>query len=708
MSPSKLILAVFGFVFLILLAGCAPAQPEPLPIVEIDSTATPVASHPIFTSTALPTQLVVPTLQPTQVAPLPTQSPPAITTALPTPSFPEIQAPTPEAHAVQVEWPARIRLGESDVVRMILIPASKSYLLVTEYPEHQIITRTVSIQRTSGYELFAVARLDGVGFMISPDREQVQYLPPGEILTWRWSLLPRHPGRQRLAILLTLRWVPSSVDSGITREVTAYSQTLDVQVLSFFGLSKVQAVLTGIVSILLGGGFGLLALVIRPREFRRSEAISVHQPNSRLAIELPAGFILSLPEQSLLQTLFRRYDRLVIEQEFLSGYSGARTFLVLPIRSDGRSDAYTIAKIGERRSILHEFENYENFVKDTLPPITARIQQAPVSSAIPKEHGLAALQYTFIGEPGSTPTSLHRALLSNPDPGLLHKLLETFGPNWWLQRRPYTFRLGMEYDRALPTHFVLEPAAGKGLELDGRTPIPPSALHLQIGDLVTIRNFPSVEIRIDKRSLSLQGSTNVGQPPLRLRWLSTQKPEGSTGRVVATRETLLRKMVLSFDLLDLPDPLLKIPELLDETIKGSQSTIHGDLNLENVLIGPGNMVWLIDFAQTRDGHTLYDFAHLEAEIIAHILAPRINSTGDYLALLGDTPNPEHGSLSMLITTVHEIANRCLSNPLQPREYHLAVLLTCLGALKYSNLNDHSRHLLYLTAAFLSQRLYPLN
>jgi hypothetical protein len=165
--------------------------------------------------------------------------------------------------------------------------------------------------------------------------------------------------------------------------------------------------LTGFVSLLLGGGFGLFALVIRPQDLRRSKAIDVQRPNLRLSIELPSGFELSSTQHSLLRTLFRRYDRLIIEQEFLSGYSGARTFLVLPIRSDGRADAYTIAKIGERRSILREFENYENYVKDTLPPITARIQQAPVASPVLKERGLATLQYTFIGEPGSTPTSLH-------------------------------------------------------------------------------------------------------------------------------------------------------------------------------------------------------------------------------------------------------------------------------------------------------------
>ncbi len=103
-------------------------------------------------------------------------------------------------------------------------------------------------------------------------------------------------------------------------------------------------------------------------------------PNPSLAIELPAGLRLASAETTLLQALFQRYARLVIQQEFLSGYSGARTFLALPIRLDGRADAYTITKIGERQAMQREYRNYETFVKDTLPPITARIQRPPVST----------------------------------------------------------------------------------------------------------------------------------------------------------------------------------------------------------------------------------------------------------------------------------------------------------------------------------------
>ena len=88
---------------------------------------------------------------------------------------------------------------------------------------------------------------------------------------------------------------------------------------------------------------------------------SAHPPVTRTSIEPPPGMVLSDTETALLSTLFARYARLVIEREFLSGYSGARTFLAVPIRPDSRVDARTIIKIADQRSVQQEFENYENY-----------------------------------------------------------------------------------------------------------------------------------------------------------------------------------------------------------------------------------------------------------------------------------------------------------------------------------------------------------
>ena len=48
-------------------------------------------------------------------------------------------------------------------------------------------------------------------------------------------------------------------------------------------------------------------------------------------IDARVNVTLNDEEKGLLSSLFASYSRLVLENEFLSGYSGARTFLVRPV-----------------------------------------------------------------------------------------------------------------------------------------------------------------------------------------------------------------------------------------------------------------------------------------------------------------------------------------------------------------------------------------
>jgi hypothetical protein len=123
-----------------------------------------------------------------------------------------------------------------------------------------------------------------------------------------------------------------------------------------------------------------------------------------------------------------------------------------------------------------------------------------------------------------------------------------------------------------------------------------------------------------------------------------------------------------------------------------------------MLVGPGDFIWLIDFATTRDGHPLFDFAHLEAELIAHVIAPQVASPQAFLELLARGDESAHPELYALLAAVREIAARCLFNPSRPDEYHLAALLASLGALKYANLEPFQKHLLYLNAANIYEML----
>jgi hypothetical protein len=187
-----------------------------------------------------------------------------------------------------------------------------------------------------------------------------------------------------------------------------------------------------------------------------------------------------------------------------------------------------------------------------------------------------------------------------------------------------------------------------------------------------------------------------------VRWTRGEYAEGAVARITDTRRTLLGGLTAGLDRCALPDPLDGLEERLAERIQGTQSILHGDLNLENILAGPGGTVWLIDFAQTREGHALADFAHLQAELVAHVVAPSSGSLGDFVGILqGRKPAPR---VFGLLDSLEGIAGRCLFNPSQPREYRLALYLSALGALKYSNLDTLQRNFLYVYAAMIQTQL----
>jgi Ternary complex associated domain 9 len=666
----KALLIVVPLLVLMVLASCAPAAPA---AEESQATQAPAE---VEAEAPQPTEMPIPS--PT---PAPTQE-----------AAPEITAtPYVEERMLELEYPLEVKKGDSDVLRLSLVYTGSAYVATTEFDDHTLDTQELPVEYVPGYALTAAARLDGAGFVLSPEGEQEQYIQRGQDATWRWSIRPQSAGRHRLSVTLLLRWVAEDDPHTVLREEQALNKALEVRVTSFLGLGRTPALLTGLAGLLLGSGMMLGTVIMRRGELPR---LQTREPNPSLVIEPAPGTKLPADEAELLRALFKRYARLTLAGEFLSGYSGASTYLALPIRANGQSDAATIVKIGPRASIQQEYANYEDFVKDRLPPITARIQHAPV---VLRGGDLAAMQYTFIAEPGRSPMSLRRALLDDPQPELIQAVYDTFGPSWWMQREAYTFRPMQEYDRLLPPHLVLRPVnSGRGrVTLDENTS--PYAQSLQIGDVVRVAKFRQYELRADRQSLSMFGKAVGGQPPVRLRWLSTQPPANTLAEVVETQSSLFAGYVAGFERFGLPDPLECLAGVLAEPIQGTRSVIHGDLNLENVLVGPGGLVWLIDFAETRNGHPLFDFARLGAEVIAHILAVREASPAAYLETLQSGGDP-------LWQAVQEVGRRCLFNPSNPREMDVAQYLACLGALKFSNLSEHARHCLYLTAGEISKGL----
>jgi hypothetical protein len=699
--------------FVLGITGCAPsalptAAPTQAPAVEKPTSAPQPSLAPtqVFATQLVEMTAIVektPQAFATATAPLETQ--PAArataTTAMGEAASPTAGFPTDviEGRQVELEYPATIRLGDSDIVRLALIPTGNGYVVEADFPEHTTQKQEITVTRPGGYSLSAAARLDGVGFDLQPGAEISQALAAGEVVTFRWSLTPRQAGRHRLALNLVLHWTPLPGESGAAHEQHVYSRALQVEVTSILGLTYNQAAWMGLILIVLlavglvSGG----AWTWR----RRRGVYTLALPNTRVRIEPLPGMNLNPDEAALMRAAFEDYARVAVTAEFLSGYSGAHTWLVVPVHADGRQDAQTIIKIGPMEVVQAEYDRYQQFVKDTLPPVTARIQQPPIRLRGARK---AALRYTFIGLAGQTPVSLRQALLDHPDPGLLQQMFETFAPYWWLQRRPYSFRLAAEYDHFLPAHLVIAPVQGPAAGMKVIRGSEPLAVRpfFQPGDRVQLRDFQKSEAQVDGKSVTFEGRPGPGAPPVRVRCLAAQpgqlpKRVPLDGAVQATRWTLLRDLLRDCSLPDgWADPLEELPDWLDRMVTGTQAVIHGDLNLENILVGPGGLTWLIDFARTKMGHPLEDFAHLSAEITAHVLSRRM-TPDEFVQVLESDGDP-------LLAVIQGMVRRCMADPDHMEEWHLALAVTSLGMVKYRTIDQQSRHFLYLLAAWAGRKI----
>lgn len=699
--------------FLLGITGCSPASlptaaPTAAPAAEKPTQASqpsPAPTQVVSTRLVEKTAVVEETHQAAATATAPLETQPALhpsaTSVMEPAASPTAGFPTDviEGRQVELEYPATIRLGDSDIVRMALVPTGDGYVVEADFPEHTTQKQEIAVTRPGGYSLSAVARLDGVGFDLQPGAEIAQALTAGEVVTFRWSLTPRQAGRHRLVLNLVLHWTPLPGENGAAHEQYAYSRALQVDVTSFLGLTYNQAAWVGLVLaiLLVGGLFGGGAWFWR----RRRGSVALVKPNTSVRIEPLPGMDLHADEAALMRAAFGDYHRVVVTAEFQSGYSGAHTWLVMPVHADGRQDAQTIIKIGPSEVVQAEYDRYQRFVKNTLPPVTARIQQPPIRL---RGGSKAAVRYTFIGLSGQAPVSLRQVLLEKPDPNLLQQMFETFAPYWWLQRRPYSFRLAAEYDHFLPAHLVIAPIQGSaaaGKVIRGSEPLPTKPVF-QPGDRVQLRDFQKVELQADGKSVTYEGWSGPGSPPVRVRCL-TLLPGQLPGRlpldgtVQSTRWTLLRDLLHGCELPPgWPDPLNSLPNWLDRMVTGTQAVIHGDLNLENILIGPGGLTWLIDFARTKMGHPLEDFAHLSAEITAHVLSRKM-TPDEFVQVLISGGDP-------LLAAIQAMVRRCMADPDHLDEWYLALAVTSLGMVKYRTIDQKSRHFLYILAAWAGRKI----
>jgi hypothetical protein len=162
-----------------------------------------------------------------------------------------------EARRLDLEWPAAIRAGDSDVVRLSLEMDEGGDLQATaEFPGHDLRSEIVGIPDLyDTHTVFAEARLELAGVEVAPGDVVRQPLQRGKQVTFYWSVHPPEVGTYRGAVWFTLRFIP--LDGGPEIEHPVTVQPLEIRSVNLLGLSGTPARLLGGVGALLGSLLGL-------------------------------------------------------------------------------------------------------------------------------------------------------------------------------------------------------------------------------------------------------------------------------------------------------------------------------------------------------------------------------------------------------------------------------------------------------------------
>lgn len=449
---------------------------------------------------------------------------------------------------------------------------------------------------------------------------------------------------------------------------------------------------------------------------------------------------LSHEDNFILRRMFHGYTSIRVEMSLLGGYTASQLLVVTPIRVGDRSAASVVVKIGPTDAILDEAQRYNKYVKDTLPPLTARLEDSPIA---PDSSDYAGLKYTFLTDAAGNPMDMRGKVndWSGSELGdWLHKrLYGQFGEKWWNQARPYRFEAWREYDWLLPPILTLkltDPSKKPKESPVLRFPIRRSKVtSLDLGEVVAIDNFLVYKVDPERGAIRLalaQGESTARAYQIEVQGINFDEDTYFRGEVVdrivgtvwKTRDdelmASLSKLMPDFEAransitinnIVLPNPVKFYNPMLDAIVMGTISTIHGDLHLGNILIGPNDSALLIDFARTRDGHSIFDWASLEISILSELVVPKIGESWDdvrqlmlYLAVIDQPdmadqiPDDIYNALKAIIS-LRQIVARSLAKPNEWHEYSLTLAFTALRAMTWETMSISSRRLMYLIAAF---------
>ena len=182
-----------------------------------------------------------------------TPTPTAAVHGLTTPRPPQVLGSLYEQRLLSVEWPRRLREGDSDWVRLRLEVDQRGTITPTVTVEgHDIAGQPVHIPDLyATHHIYLQARLDAVGLSLEPEGLVQAPLQPGQVVEVYWTVRGDAPGRYQAVLTAHLNLVPKSTP-GTARQLLLAHQLFQVEVVNFLGLSGFWVRLGGVFSALLG------------------------------------------------------------------------------------------------------------------------------------------------------------------------------------------------------------------------------------------------------------------------------------------------------------------------------------------------------------------------------------------------------------------------------------------------------------------------
>ena len=158
----------------------------------------------------------------------------------------------PERRYLKLEFPPKVRAGDSDIVRLTLEVDDKGNIVPTAEVEGNVVQGEV-IEIPNLYEthhVIAEARFDIAGMEVRPSELISEPISQGQTAVFYWSIRPTETGLYRGTIWLYFRFVDKS--SGEESRKTVSAQLLEIEAANFLGLPATLARSTGVVGSILG------------------------------------------------------------------------------------------------------------------------------------------------------------------------------------------------------------------------------------------------------------------------------------------------------------------------------------------------------------------------------------------------------------------------------------------------------------------------